>query len=215
MLLRATGVDLSRQLVTLVAVYMRASFVVCLAAQGTMQSARYQVRLLCRAQTQDLESADVERGLGITKGRAAALRLLYACLCPLDKLSPNGPGPYGRFVEGMRAIVRQRVWVHHVVDFMRAVLEVPEGELFLLLALVDDGNKASGCWEHTRVREYHDEACQVCPTPACFTLGLASGRSHMAGSSGVTQGKPCHVFSVMFCEVVSASSCCLPSKSVS
>ncbi|CAL8469841.1 g9383 [Coccomyxa elongata] len=90
-------------------------------------------------------NADVERDWGITAEHGPALRLLYACLCPQ---SSNPPIKYSRFIEQMDVNVRQRVSVKHVLDFMRTALGVPEGELFLLLVLVDGGNHAEGAWEH-------------------------------------------------------------------
>ena len=127
-------------------------------------------------QKEGLETADTERDLGIKTVHAAALRLLYACLNPIDDPLPNRPGLYLDFVRGVPPAVRQQIAVSDVIQFMRAALEVPEGELFLLLTLVDEGNKADGCWDDGRVRKPDAKALKVCLTPACLTLCLASGR---------------------------------------
>ena len=126
----------------------------------------------CRAQAEGLESADLERSAGIRNKQAAALRLLYACLCPLDDgRSPTGPGLYGDFLESVPAIVRRMVRIPHVVRFMRAALHVPEGNLFLLLVLVDEGNKAGGFWEYDRPPQADGPPTQVCSTLACLAEG--------------------------------------------
>lgn len=76
---------------------------------------------------------------------------------------------YSRFIEQMDVNVRQRVRVKHVLDFMRTALGVPEGELFLLLVLVDGGNHAEGAWED------NGKPNQVRLTTASFALCLALG----------------------------------------
>lgn len=77
---------------------------------------------------------------------ASALRLLYACLCPLNGTPKQ---TYVAFVEGMRADVRKRIRVDHVITFLRRAFDVPEEEMFLLLVLVDEGNQATGAWKYT------------------------------------------------------------------
>ena len=95
-----------------------------------------------------LKSASVEQNLGITADFAPALRLLYACLCPLDDTSQNGPELYIDFLRKVPAAVRQQITIPDVLRFVRAALYVPDGELFMLLALIDEGNQATGCWDH-------------------------------------------------------------------
>ena len=111
---------------------------------------------LCRAGD---DSVSVERYLRITERHASALRLLYACLYPLSE-APGQPR-YSEFVEEMNPYVRQWILVNDVLKFMRTALGVPEGELFLLLVLVDEGNTAKGYWGTDQ---------QVCPSQAFLCI---------------------------------------------
>lgn len=95
----------------------------------------------CRAQSEGLETADVERQFSVTGEHAPALRLLCACLCPLDDRSKYGPGLYRDFIRKVPPAVRQHLAIPHVLRFDRAALDVPEGKLFLLLALVEKATR--------------------------------------------------------------------------
>ena len=60
--------------------------------------------------------------------------------------------------------VRQWISVNNVLNFMRTALGVPEGELFLLLVLVDEGHRARGCWGTGQGPN------QVCVSQASFAI---------------------------------------------
>ena len=86
----------------------------------------------------------MEHTYGIKAGKAAALRLLYACLTPLDNRSLNDPENYQRFVEAMLPRVREKITTDDVLDFVRAALGVPDNQYLMLLLLIDEGNAADG-----------------------------------------------------------------------
>ena len=84
-------------------------------------------------------STRAERKFGVTADSGAALRLLYACLSPLEA---EELGPYEDFLESFPKTSMHGLRCAHVLQFLRRALEVPDSKHMLLVVLIDEGNAA-------------------------------------------------------------------------
>jgi hypothetical protein len=94
----------------------------------------------CSVDKEDLRNTRVERMMQISSDNGPALRLLYACLTPLDDAMPNTT--YMDFVTKVPEWLRSKLTCRDVMQFLRRSLQLPPKLPLLLLVLIDEGNAA-------------------------------------------------------------------------
>ncbi|BDA47434.1 hypothetical protein COCOBI_10-2820 [Coccomyxa sp. Obi] len=138
---------------------------------------------LLRVQQQGLSNANVDRGLHIPADYAAAWRLLYGCLYSVESDQPAEAGDYAAFLARTKSQLRHSLRVKHVLTFVRRALGVAEKDYFLLLVLIDEGNKATGHWtdseetkpdqEVTWLKQFLSQIINTNSSADAMTLSLA------------------------------------------
>ena len=86
--------------------------------------------------------ADLEDGL--RPQAATAVRLLFATTQYLEDVP--GTTSYYTFLHGLEASVREKLSIQDVMVLLRLALDVPAGEMLVLVPLVDEAHRAEGVW---------------------------------------------------------------------
>ncbi len=124
--------------------------------------------LAYRVDYHDMKSTNEEMEAGIARGSAAALRLLYTCLTPLEGRDKGKAGSYKQFLFSFPHELKGMLRCDDVLVFLRRALDVPEEEHLMLLLLVDEGNAAMASFprepglEPPEVRSLDTSSCSEC-----------------------------------------------------
>lgn len=98
----------------------------------------------CRVESDDMTSTVEEEAANVPSWSASALRLLYACLSPLEGKRAGKIESYAKFLETAPSALKKRLSCDDVLLFLRRALHVPFEEHLMLLLLVDEGDAACG-----------------------------------------------------------------------
>ena len=122
--------------------------------------------LLCRVESQEMMTTTEEEFSNIPWQSAPALRLLYACLSPLEHRKQGQAESYMKFVKEFPFdLSKESLTVADVLTFLRRALGIPDDKYMMLLLLVDEGNAAQAAFP----RGKGDHPAQV-RNSACLSL---------------------------------------------
>lgn len=145
-----------------------------------------------------MRSTEAERAVEVTKDSAGALRLLYACLSPLEGRQPGEAGSYHDFLRDFPQKLKHKLRCPDVLNFLREALKVPDSKDLMLLLLIDEGNAAL----ETFPRQAYGKPPKVRTLASSILLWKCMSHMHSFGCKhptlcqAVTSGQVCWLLRV-------------------